>query len=276
MVPDKVQETKTREWYLAKQKIAIEFLTLLKQAVPNVAKKHCLMRLLRMEAQQSDDIIRNQIDEYFATPFAHRTEKTASRIFGTRIYPWLLDQFRLDFGNGVVSEIAVARTAANLAFVAEQNFFSPSEIGTSAFFQVVVHSLTRPRWDQRKSGFDFYDLVDQWQEVSFRKCGSRFDGYFRRLREIDQAMSKREVKLEKEVRSIGTELKQVDVLWMKDVVAAISLGRLPPDFPLQKGPSHPLSRRLHRLVREIRSCHPERAQIERFVIKACSKNLARF
>lgn len=242
-----------------------EFERLLKCAVPRPTKRYHILKALLWE---NGPLPRHQLDrqifQFFLLPYPMRTERQAAKLFKVRPYPWLMEQFVLNFSSGAVSETELAKAAGRLRHNIGNVLSPPEPIMTIDLLHLVVYRATHPRWDQKNSGLALKHFVDRWKFVSFQCFGDRYSDYFdvlnRRIDSEELTAPEASPSEAKEVPPETTSLNmtQTDLDWLKAILSALEGSRRPPLYPLSRGPQSPTIKRLEQLIRVAHSRFPER------------------
>ena len=234
---------------------------LMKSSPPSREKCFQLIKTLQSEgAKGSEYELQRKVHNFYKVEFERRTAGYFKRIFEIRPYPWLLNQFVLDYSNITVSQTTLLKIASNFRHAIRNVMSAPDLIVDTGFLHVVLHRLTHPRYDQKSTAYNFYDFVDRWQTCTRSKWGDQFDQFFK---DIYEAIPEDLKTNEPTAAAVGMatfendkanepDLTQTELDWMKTVIMAIHRGELPPQFPLSKPPKNPGPRTLNKITRLMR------------------------
>lgn len=256
-----VVKSKSKRQLLAEldQRITHELGYLLKGAYPSREKVHQLAKQLSREVDDRDfETIKRQVLSYFSVPFERRTAGQFMRTFGIRPYPWLHSQFLLNFCNAHVSETKIAKLAGTLRHYFLLTIEPPKELAQTDFLHLTLFKLLHPRPEQKKSGFRLSDFIDCWDQTARTKWGDKYNDYFESLSEdadfdYGAPISNPPICRGSEAQEQANELEftQTDLDWMKQILEALDIQKLPPQYPLSRGPNQPATRQLEKVVRAI-------------------------
>ena len=259
-------------------RVCHEFERLLKAAPPRPLKKHQLANILRYDVP---DLTRRELEskvlEFYTFPHERRTERQFARLFKIKPYPWLMEQFVLNFSNASVSETEMTKMAGRFRHHFRFIIEPPDEINSVNFLQLVIYRTANPRWDQVNTGIDLPIFADRWRSASFAKFGEKHDHFFYTLDQqielsYNEPLSVVDAKREVSEQTSTTDLNltQTDLEWMKEVIQALDSGLRLPLYPLQRGPTTPTILRMEQLVRGAHRVFPLRhAELENTLRRAC-------
>ncbi len=265
--------------------ISFEFEKLLRTSRPSRLKKHQLVKTIL-----SDDTflkyseLERRVESFYLMPYHKRTESYFSSLFGLKAYPWLLNDFVLNFRNCIVSDTSLVMSASNISYSIEVNIGASREIRQASFVLAVCYRLTQPIHDSKASGYNLADFVEDWREIAFKKHGNKYDVFFDKLLEFME-LSALESKvdefsaqsnLEGDV-SEAIEFRQTDLDWMKGILNSMAVNSNLPKYPLSTGPQNPTTSRLEMLVRTAQKLYPKRnSQLNTVIERVCSVCLSMY
>ncbi len=267
------------------QRLSDEFEYLLKSAHPRALKKHQIARaLIEEKPGLSLRELETKIHEFYSIAYERRTERQVARTFRVKPYPWLMQQFVLNFATAGVSETSMVKSAGRFRHLFRMVLSPPEEINSISFLHTVVHRITNPRWDQPTTGIDLPSFANIWRRTTWEKFGERYHLFFLDLFEKVEALPQNQLP-RMDLGQSGEDpswtselnLTQTDLDWMNDIVVALNMdGHLPP-FPLKKGPSNPTTLRIEQLVRAANQLYPQHhLPLEETLRKACGRCLEIF
>jgi hypothetical protein len=252
-------EAKSKRQVLAEldQRVTFELGQLLKEAQPSREKIHILTKQMERELQSTDfESIRGKIISYFNVRFERRTGGQFLRTFGMRPYPWLHNQFILNFSNAQVSDTKTVQLAGRFRHLFRATINPPKEIVETDFLHLTIYKLVHPRCEQKSAGLQLSDLLYIWNRTSQAKWGDKYNHFFKSLSEdLDIEYG---TPLTQPPITMGTtanepandlELTQTDLDWIKGILAALDKKYSPPKYPLARGPDKPTTRQLEKVVR---------------------------
>jgi len=262
------------------QRISFELGLLLKKAQPTRLRVHQLTKLIQNESQNIDfESTRRRVLSYFEIPFERRTSGQFQRTFGVQAYPWLHDQFLLNYTHAQISETSVVKLAVKIRHYLKITIAPPRDLIQADFLHLTVYKLVHPQSHQKKSGLRLYDFTLAWAELARKKWGSDYNLFFNRL--VRDLRFEYGAPLSNPPLTMGTfedkagqalELTQTDLEWMKSIVEAASHNTIPLNYPLSRGPNQPATRQLDKLIRS-RQRLPEGPKAALLMIAA--RNLSR-
>jgi hypothetical protein len=258
--------------------ISFEFDRLLKTSRPSRLKKHQLVQTIL-----SDDTflkyseLERRVESFYLMPYHKRTASLFSGLFGLKAYPWLLNDFVLNFRNCIVSDTSLVMLASNISYSIEVNIGAPREISQASFVLAVCYKLSQPIHGSKASGYNLADFVEDWREIAFKKHGNKYDVFFEKLLAFMES-SALEIKgddfpaqsiLEGDVLE-AIEFRQTDLDWMKGILSAMTVNLNLPKHPLSTGPQNPTTSRLEMLVRTAQKLYPKRnSQLDTVIERVC-------
>jgi hypothetical protein len=275
-------------------KVRREFERLLKDSPPHPLKSLQLRKLLLNDnspfgAREID----GRISQFYSLPFERRTEKQAARLFKVRPYPWLMQQFLLDFSNACVSDTQMIKVAGRLCHQFCSVLTPPAEIATVGLMHSAVHRTTHPRTDQLSTGIDLEIFIARWETICFLRFGDRYQEFFEELkrllardleRGLQSALHSQKVipKLanliaDTDLSGADLNLAQTDLDWLKLVIRALGRSECLPQYPLSRGPQNSTLLRLEQLVRAAQIRFPNRVpELEKVILRVCETCLKGF
>ena len=260
------QEAKEFKQTMRRLSLRIEssFEDLLKSAAPNEGKRYKLTKLLKLEQGATSSFqADSKITAYFQLPYQERSSRAFFEIFGVGPYPWLLDQFQLNFSSAQISESKIFHLSVNLHQILGFQLGLPEEIVDVKILHLTIYRLTHPNWWQPKSGIEISEFFSSWHHVVSQKFGDRYDPVFSQLFESIENLalaSETDLKVEGGVAEIEKcpEQKaptQTELDWLKEIVEALKAGSPPPLYPLSRGPQHGDMKNIEKIVRTLRIHH---------------------
>ncbi len=260
------------------QRLKDEFELLLKTAHPRPLKKRQIASILKDEVQGlSIRELESKVHDFFSIAYERRTEKQVARTFQIKPYPWLMQQFVLNFASAGVSETAMIKSAGRFRYLFRTVIAPPEEINSISFLHTVIHRISNPNWNQPTTGIDLSVFANVWQKSTWERYGEKhrlfFSGLFEKLEDTPQ-QSFLQLDLfasgESNDHTFELNLTQTDLDWMKDLIDAINLGERLPAFPLQRGPVSATSQRMEKLVRAANKIYPKHhLALEETLQRAC-------
>lgn len=241
------------------QVVSFEFGRLLKEAPPNRDKTHRLAKTIQQEALSGNpaiESIRDQVVAYYATPFSRRDAIHFHKVFGFKPYPWLQNQFCLNFANAEMSDTQINRLSSKFRFFLAKMIQPPEDLLQPPVLHLTLFKITHPRCDQKNSGLDLRDFRNMWERVAHKKWGERFQSFFKWFDEdLDEKPVFNWPCPQNPMGSIdchsGSDLglTQTDLDWMKDLLKALHYNRTLPKYPLSQGPTKRSTRQLEKVTR---------------------------
>lgn len=245
------------------ERVTSDLTRLLKAAKPSREKRYRLEKTLRDEVPGSDENLREKISKYYELPFEYRTKAQFRKIFGIDPYPWLHQQFVLDFSNASVSETELSKLASNLRHLFKNEvqviLDAPDELLESDFLHLVLYKMVSPNSSHTFGELSLTGFLKVWERASFVKWGSRYEDLFLILNEAArfQHLSGERYQalgvppgFELEESGFAMDLSQTDLDWMKALIVELDLKRELPPYPLSRGPTRPVTRKLEKIARD--------------------------
>ena len=241
------------------RKIKGEFSGLLKKSTPNPIKKHQLIKLVLGEKKSGNYIEEEKkVEKYYSSRFQNRDSDFFSSIFNINSYPWLVDQFILDFSNSRSTSMDLYVTSQNIRFHFLNTAKIPESIGDVNTFHIVVSGLVRPRWDEEKRVIGLRQFLSYWHYVINKRFGNAFDDFFESMLNqfticigVKDSVKSSRGNFRGILNDYEIEFSQTEISWMKAIKSAIIENKKMPKFPLSRGPRNILTRRLEALCRTI-------------------------
>lgn len=231
---------------------------LLKRSYPNREKAHRLNKLLQSEKDgQTYEQLHSKILNYYHLPFERRTAGQFLKTFGIHPYPWLMEQFILNFSTAHIASNDLVKLSVKFRHLIKTSLDLPQELIDSNFIYLVLNQMTHPKGFSKTSGLTLTDFVRAWSRASQRKWGEKFNHHFA---PIFEDLDTWEYKSMSPTLSRGTledidgnemDLSQTDLDWMKEILLCLKYRKTPPPYPLKRGPKHPPTRSLEKIVRLI-------------------------
>lgn len=241
------------------QAVSFELGKLLKEAIPNRDKIYRLAKTLQKEFSSCPPIIESlqeQIKAYYAAPFSRRDSNCFLKAFGRKPYPWLQNQFCLNFSNAEISDTQLVKLSNTLRFLFAKMIHPPEDLLQIPILHLTLYRLTHPRSHEKTSGLDLHDLRPIWRQEAQRKWGTRFQFFFSWLDEdLDEEPDFKWPIPQNPMGSIdchlGSDLglTQTDLDWMKDLLKALYNNTDLPKYPLSQGPTKRSTRQLEKVAR---------------------------
>ncbi len=266
-------------------RIREEFEHLLKTAPPRPLKSHQIAKTLKAEApDRSKRDLESQIIGFYRLPYEHRSERAFYRMFAIKPYPWLMQQFVLNFSNAAVSETTAASSASRIRHHMKNLIQIPEAISSTPFIHAVVSRITNPRHDQINTGIALKHFVEAWHKLVFLRFGSKHEAFFK---EFEVAIDYPEitgsivmpgfVHETNDPTTIHLELTQTDLEWMKEILICLENGSKLPLYPLSRGPQNSLVTKLETLVRAAHESFPLRySKLEETLQRVCFECLTAY
>ncbi|MCC7404590.1 MAG: hypothetical protein IT288_09360 [Bdellovibrionales bacterium] len=229
---------------------------LLVDSRPNRLRRHQLSKILLREGSDRPELV-ERIDEFYQIPPRQRSDREFARLFGIKPYPWLRNQFDLNFGQAEVPEVLLYKLSLKVRDFIKSRFTFPGEISNAQMFHLVLYSLTRPRWDEPRSSIDLNDFVRVWRRACLKWFGDRYQIFFKILLdrvnnvefEVDILNPSSLADLTSNPSAGDQSLTQTELDWLKRVLTSIQLDWSPPAFPLSSGPQNKVTREIEKVCR---------------------------
>lgn len=245
------------------ERVTSDLTRLLKAARPSREKLYRLEKTLKEESSGSQDQLREKIAKYYELPFEYRTKAQFRKVFGIDPYPWLHQQFVLDFSNAAVSETELSKLASNLRHLLKNEVQVivdlPDELLESDFLHLVLYKMVSPNSSHALGDVSLTAFLKVWERACFVKWGSRHEELFLILNEaarFEQLSGEKfdafglSPGFELEESGFAMDLSQTDLDWMKALIVELDLKKELSPYPLSRGPTRPVTRKLEKIARD--------------------------
>jgi hypothetical protein len=267
------------------ERLVSDLSRLLKTAMPSREKRFRLDKLLQTEVEGAS--YSERILQYYSIPFEHRTRNQFRKVFGIDAYPWLHQQFLLDFASAEISDTELSRIASNIRFYLRNELPLPKEIVEADLLHLVLYKMVSPGTVEGAERVGVASFLRTWRRVCFLKWGDRYEEVFGLFenelfdlsnRSFEYQSSGTAIGLDKDDQGFSMDLSQTDLDWMKALLLALDCSADLPAYPLSRGPDRPVTRQIEKLSRSynFRRKRPMAPVLEYAVRFLCEKVLTAY
>lgn len=165
----------TYSFSMLSKQVSSEFEHLLKLATPRPLKKHQLIKILsNEEVPYGRSEIDLRLKSFFNLPFERRTTQRLAQTFKVLPYPWLANEFFLNFQNGEVSAAAILQVAKKLDRQIKLVLKPPPEIANIEMVTKVINSTLNPRPIRRTRALIFLTLPVNGRKFHLKCSATNF------------------------------------------------------------------------------------------------------
>lgn len=238
------------------ERLVSDLSRVIKTAMPSREKRYRLDKLLQSEVEgrtYSDRIL-----QYYSIPFEYRSRAQFRKVFGIEAYPWLHQQFLLDYASADIADTELSKIASNIRFFLRNEVALPGEMVEVDLLHLVLYKMVSPSSLAGTEGVDVRSFMNSWRRVCFVKWGDRYEDVFDRFESELQDLSSQSfeeqntglaIGLESDDQGFEMDLSQSDLDWMKELLQALDARSVLPAYPLSRGPDRPVTRQLEKLSR---------------------------
>jgi hypothetical protein len=228
---------------------------------PNLIKRYQLAKLICYEKDVSIEMAINQVASFYQIPYRDRTDSRFHQHFSIIPYPWLVEQFLLNFKTIQQNETLIQRAVADVKFYFQQlEQTPPPELAhESILLQSAFHALKKC-WSS-ESSLGLFDFLKSWKRQSFLNYGEKYEWYFEILFEEIEKTKLEDVTLT-EIKKKTISLTQTEIDWLRSIKLELENKIHFSTFPLSTGPKKAVLIEIERITRTLNRLGSVEPEIE--------------